>query len=329
MTSLKSFTCRFMVGLAVLFGFSGCDKDASTSSTSKPSGGSLKMAFVTNNSSDFWNIAKAGVNAYEKEAGVKVDIFLPKPTVEDQNRIVENLISQGYQAIAISPNSPKDQASDLNAAAKKAKIICFDSDAPESDRLCYIGSDNFEAGQMLGKEIVKLLPDGGKIAIFVGRFSADNAKRRLDGIEDSIKGHKIEIAVKLEDGTDRNKAITNVENVINGYPDVKLLCGLWSYNGPAIATAINSSGKKGKILAAVFDEEDGTLDAIADGVILCTVVQSPYKFGYESSKMMHALLTTGNSVIPASKSINTGVHVVDSKDVATFRAELNKLKSGK
>ena len=41
-----------------------------------------------------------------------------------------------------------------------------------SNRLLYIGTNNYQAGKTLGKEMVKLLPHGGKIAVFVGTFSA-------------------------------------------------------------------------------------------------------------------------------------------------------------
>src|SRR6185437_7703496 len=102
-----------------------------------------------------------------------------------------------------------------------------------------------EAGKALGEQIIKLLPSGGKMAVFVGTLSADNAKQRLDGIKAVIAGHNIDIVAQKEDQTDRNKARTNVEDVINGYSDINLLCGLWSYNGPAIASAIDASGKKG------------------------------------------------------------------------------------
>ena len=105
------------------------------------------------------------------------------------------------------------------------------------------------------------------MAVFVGTLSADNAAQRLQGIQDAINGHNIEIVDKREDNTDRTKARTNVEDIINAHPDLNLVCGLWSYNGPAIAAAIEGSGKKGKVLAAVFDEEDGTLKGIESGTI--------------------------------------------------------------
>ncbi len=166
------------------------------------------------------------------------------------------------------------------------------------------------------------------MACFVGSIAADNARQRLEGIKDAIKGTKIEIIDVKTDETDRAKARSNVEGMINAHPDLALLCGLWSYNGPAIAAAIDASGKKGKILAAVFDEEDLTLKGIEDGIISCTVVQKPFEFGYQSSKLLHALATKGEPALPKEDVIDTGVDVINAANVAQFKAQLARMKSG-
>jgi ribose transport system substrate-binding protein len=332
-----------MLSLGVIAVVAGCNRESAnnakteekaSNSTTNPAAntsgsGGTKIAFVTNNASEFWKIAAAGVHKYEKESGITVDIKMPpNGKVEEQNQIIEDLVSQGYNGIALSVIAPADQVSEVNKACRKTNVICFDSDAPKSKRLAYIGTNNFEAGKVLGQQIVKLLPNGGKIAIFVGTFAADNAKQRLDGVKASIEGHNIEIVAQKEDQTDRNKARTNVEDVINGFSDVNLMCGLWSYNGPAIVKAIQSSGKKGKVLAAVFDEEEGTLDGIADGTVTCTVVQKPFQFGYLSSKLLNDLVAKGPSAIPNPPIVDTGVRVIDGTNVADFRRELSELKKG-
>ncbi len=316
----------------------GCNKSNAGASGSQPSGSAaaapaekvVKLAFVTNNASEFWKIAAAGVRKYEKESKVQVDIKMPSNgTTEEQNQILENLASQGYDGIAVSAIAPNDQVPVLDRVAAKTKLITFDSDAPKSKRLLYIGTNNYEAGKALGGEIVKLLPSGGKMAVFVGTLSADNAQQRLKGIEDVIKDHKIEIVDKREDNTDRAKARSNVEDIINAHSDLKLVAGLWSYNGPAIAAAIEALGKKGKVQGAVFDEEEGSLNAIANDLVSCTVVQKPFQFGYLSSKWLHELATQGDAAqkrIPESKSIDTGVDVISKANVADFRAKLAEMK---
>jgi ribose transport system substrate-binding protein len=290
----------------------------------------LKLAFVTNNASEFWKIAAAGVHKYEKEAGVQVDVKMPpNGKTEEQNGILENLASQGYNGIAVSSIAPNDQVGNINRAAQSGNVICFDSDCPKSNRILYIGTNNFQAGKTLGAQIVKLLPNGGKMAVFVGTLSADNAAQRLAGIEEAIKDHNIEIVAKKEDATDRAKARSNVEDVINAYTDLNLVTGLWSYNGPAIAAAIEASGKKGKVLAAVFDEEQGTLDGIRSGTIQCTCVQKPFQFGYLSSKWLHDLAVQGDALkLPEGGVIDTGVNIIDSSNVDEFQKNLAAMKAG-
>jgi ribose transport system substrate-binding protein len=312
-----------LIGLA-LAGAAGCDRGGSASSKV------LKLAFVTNNSSEFWKIAAAGVRKYEQESKVQVDVKMPPGgTTEEQNQILENLASQGYDGIAVSVIAPSDQIPVLNKVAEKTKLITFDSDAPKSSRLLYIGTNNYEAGKVLGGEIVKLLPNGGKMAAFVGTLSADNAAQRLKGIQDAIAGHKVEIVDKREDNTDRAKARSNVEDIINAHGDLNLVAGLWSYNGPAIAAALEALGKKGKIIAAVFDEEEGTLNAIASDTIQVTVVQKPFQFGYLSSKWMNDLATKGEAAkaaLPPNGVLDTGVEVISKANVAEFKQRLAEMK---
>jgi ribose transport system substrate-binding protein len=134
---------------------------------------------------------------------------------------------------------------------------------------------------------------------------------------------------KREDNTDRAKARANVEDIINAHADLNLVAGLWSYNGPAIASAIESLGKKGKVLAAVFDEEAGTLDGIEKGLISVTVVQKPFQFGYLASRWMHELASHGDAArqaLPPTRVIDTGVEVIHPGNVAEFRKRLAELQ---
>ena len=330
-TSRRLLVCSALLALSALV---ACNKSSSQPSGTNASPGEtakvVKLAFVTNNASEFWRIAAAGVKKYEKESKVQVDVKMPSNgTTEEQNQILENLASQGFDAIAVSAIAPKDQVPVLNRVAEKTKLLTFDSDSPTSKRLLYIGTNNYEAGKALGGEIVKLLPSGGKMAVFVGTLAADNAAQRLKGIQDAIQGHNIEIVDKREDNTDRAKARSNVEDIINAHSDLKLVAGLWSYNGPAIAAAIEALGKKGKVLAAVFDEEDGTLSAISSGVISCTVVQKPFQFGYLSSKWAHELATkpeAAMAAIPSNKALDTGVDIINKDNVEQFRTSLDEMK---
>ena len=100
---------------------------------------------------------------------------------------METLIQkEGLAGIAVSPLDPKNQTEILNKVAEKVKLICHDSDAPESNRLFYLGTNNYLGGRQVGKLIKEALPEGGQIMIFVGKMDVLNAQQRRQGLIDEL-----------------------------------------------------------------------------------------------------------------------------------------------
>lgn len=153
-----------------------------------PAAGGLKYAFITNGQNPFWDAARAGCRKAEKELGITVDFQMPADPA-DQNRIVEGILAKGdYKGVAISVCSPDAQLGLLKQVAEKMPLVTHDSDAPQSPRKCYFGTDNYSAGKVLGTFMRERLPDGGKIMIFVGSLDALNAIERQRGLTDGLKG---------------------------------------------------------------------------------------------------------------------------------------------
>ena len=288
----------------------------------------LKLAFVTNNASDFWTIARAGTKkASEELKNVSVEFKIPEDgTAATQTRILDDLLSAGIDGIAISPVDPKNQTIKLNEVANQALLFTHDSDAPESDRVCYVGTDNVAAGRQAGELIKQTLPEGGKIMIFVGTLDAQNARERLSGIKEVLKGSKVEIIDTRTDDTDRVRAKANVLDTLVKYPDISALVGLWSYNGPAILNAVKDSNKIGKVKIITFDEEEETLAGVKDGSIVATVVQQPYEFGYQAIKLMNKYLNGDKSVVPANNLVIVPTLAITKDKVDEFAANLKKLR---
>lgn len=288
----------------------------------------LKLAFVTNNASDYWTIARKGVEKADGElTDITVEFKLPgEGTAAEQKRIIDDLISTGIDGIAISPVDPDNQTQLINDTAKKALVITQDSDAPKSDRALYIGTDNVAAGRQAGELVKEALPNGGKIMVFVGKSDARNAAERFQGLKEALQGSKVEIIDIRTDDTDRARAKTNAADTLVKYPDVAALVGLWSYNGPAILNAVKDADKIDKVKIICFDEEDETLAGVKEGAIFATVVQQPYEFGYQSVKLMAQILKGDKSVIPANKQINVPTLVIKKDSVEEFTKKINQLR---
>ncbi len=287
-----------------------------------------KLAFVTNNASDFWTIARKGVEKADTELNdVCVEFKMPgEGTAAEQKRIIDDLVSTGINGIAMSPVDPDNQSQLINDTAKKALVITQDSDAPNSDRAVYIGTDNVAAGRQAGELVKEALPNGGKIMVFVGKSDARNAAERYQGLKEALQGSKVEIIDIRTDDTDRARAKANAADTLVKYPDIAGLVGLWSYNGPAILNAVKDAGKVGQVKIVSFDEEDETLAGVKDGSIFATVVQQPFEFGYQSVKLMSQILKGDKSAIPANKQINVPTLIIKKETVEEFTKKINQLR---
>jgi ribose transport system substrate-binding protein len=298
-----------------------------TASCARDGSPTKRLAFITNNAADFWTIARKGTEKADAElTDVTVEFRLGDGTAAAQKRIVDDLLAKGVDGIAISPVDPANQTAMLNDAAKQALVFTHDSDAPDSKRECYVGTDNVAAGRQAGELIKEALPQGGRIALFVGKLDARNAQERLQGIKDAIAGTKIEIIDVRTDDTDQVRAKANVSEMLVSHPDVAALVGLWSYNGPAILNAVRDAGRVGQVKIIAFDEDDETLTGVKGGAIVATVVQQPFEFGYQSVRLLERALKGDRSGIAASKQVFIPTMVIRQNNVDEFRTKLSQLR---
>src|SRR5215213_8601966 len=301
---------------------------ANTSNGGGGTGGTKRLAFVTNNASDFWTIARKGVEKADAELpGVTAEFKIPSDgTAAEQKRLIDDLLAKGVDGIAISPVDPDNQTGLINEVSQKTLVFTQDSDAPNSQRACYVGTDNVAAGRQAGALIKEALPQGGKIMVFVGKLDARNAAERLQGIKEALNGSNVTIIDTRTDDTDRVRAKSNVSDTLVKYPEVAALVGLWSYNGPAIVNAVREANKVGQVKIIAFDEEDETLAGVKDGSIYATVVQQPYEFGYQAIKMMDQYLKGDKATIPAGKQVFVPTLVIKQAEVDAFTTKINQLR---
>jgi ribose transport system substrate-binding protein len=285
----------------------------------------LKLAFVSNNAANFWTFARAGCAEAAKELGdVDVDFRVtPTGSSAEQRQILDDLVAKGIDGVAVSVNDPDNQTDFLNKIAGQTLLICCDSDAAASKRVAYIGTDNEAAGVEAGKMIKEVLPNGGKIMLFVGHSDAQNAKERAGGIQKALAGSNIEIVDIRTDDTDAVRAQKNAEDTLVKYPDIACLVGLWNYNGPAILNAVRSAGKTGQVKIVCFDDEADTLSGIASGDIYGTVVQNPFEFGKESILRMEKYLNGDHSQLDGKMFIPT--RDIKKDNVADYQAGVKKI----
>jgi ribose transport system substrate-binding protein len=309
----------------------GCNKQ-----TGEPASGKAKprFAFVVNVPTDrFWDIAYAGCLTAASEEDVIVEFHAPnESTAQQQKQIVEALISRGINGIAISPLNPESLALVLDEAAEICPVICQDSDAANSKRACYIGTDNVALGRKMGELMKQALPVGGKVALFVGQLDVANARERQQGVLEALKGSNLDVIGTFTDGAQPAEAKRVVTNVLAKNPDLKGVIGLWGYNAPQAVNALqDSAGREVKVVGS--DESLETCRAIRTGAEFGSVAQRPFEFGYRSIKTLAKLHRSEDAGIPENKIIFVDTYTITpqnvdevERDIAEKLASLEKLK---
>lgn len=279
----------------------GCNKDndsaSNNPSTGSPDSKKVHLAFVTNTKNDFWTTVRYGCNNAAQNLGdVDLDFsYFTGSTAEEQDKILSDLVASGVNGIAVSPIDAKKQTDFLNQIAAKTLLVCVDSDAPDSKRVCFIGTDNVTAGKQAADLLKAALPHGGKVMLFVGYPEAANAKDRIQGLKDELANSNIQIIDTMADATKPDVAETNALQALAQHPDLAGMVGLYSYDGPALLQAVRAAGMAGKVKIVCFDDEPATLDGIASGDIYGTVVQISTRIGYEAISRMDKYLAGDKS----------------------------------
>ncbi|HEX5272303.1 MAG TPA: substrate-binding domain-containing protein [Gemmataceae bacterium] len=264
-----------------------------------------RLIILTNGESPFWDAGRQGMEAAAKDleldkANLKIDFQVNDGTEDGQLDRLRQFASQSdVAAIAISVTKEDNAAiaDQMRQLRKKGvHVLTTDSDTSRKKfrdaREAYIGTDNQEAGRQLGRCLKLLRPGGGEYVTFVGFTSAQNAKERVDGFAEGA-GDKFKRVDNMGDEIDRNRAKENVRTAMTNHPNLAALVGIWSYNAPAIVGVLedNAQQKEKRTLTVVaFDAEPIAIKKMGEGWIDAMAVQNPYDMGYQSTKLMKALV---------------------------------------
>lgn len=264
----------------------------------------VKVAIVTWTEDTFWEPTERGATDAAKDLDVDLTFIKSKPDVDSQNQHIRDVLASGVDGLAISPNDPKLQQAIINEAAGKTVVVTFDSDAPDTNRRGFVGSDDYAAGQIAADEIRSAIPGGGKVIICVGSIDMSNGRDRRQGIIDNLldrpfkrgshadpldadlKGKNYEVAATVIDHHDIGNVAKLVTAAIAANPDVKCIVGLFSYDGPEIVKAIEPSGKKDQIKVVGFDESPEEQADVLSGAIFSSILQDQYHCGYETVRTL-------------------------------------------
>jgi simple sugar transport system substrate-binding protein len=261
----------------------------------------------------FFVPVRKGVEEAAKLLGVDASFTGPPGfDVSRQVEFIQAAIAGGADGIGTTMPNP-DAFNDVvaEARARGIPVVALNADAPASGRLAYIGQGNFEAGQSMGREIRKLLPDGGRVLLCTHMAGAFNLEERLRGVQ-SVLGETGGFTTHvLATSTDLVKASSLIASYCQGNPDTRGCFGVDDITGSAIAQVSEREGWKGRIYGGAFDLVPDVMNAIKQGTMQFTIDQQPYLQGFQTIVQLYLL----KRFQLAPTDVNTGVAAITANNV--------------
>ncbi|MDR6555191.1 ribose transport system substrate-binding protein [Paenibacillus qinlingensis] len=260
---------------------------------------------------DYWKTVKLGAEVAAKEFDVALDFRAPgdEADVKGQIALMEQSISSGPDAIVLAANDYKELSAVVDEANKAhIPVITIDSEVESKNVQSFIGANNYEAGQLAGKQLIKLIGRSGQIAIVSFQQGERNTELREKGLLDELaKYPDVQVIDKVYSLTDRELAAQLTHTVIDKHPQLDGIVAMSEISSGGVASAVQSRNLQEKVKIITFDSTSEELELLQEGVIQATIIQNPFSIGYLGVKS--AVEAVRGKSVP--KRVETGIKAID------------------
>ncbi len=258
----------------------------------------------------FFEAAAKGAEEAAAELG-DVEIIYTGPTdttAEGQIEVINSLIAQGVDAIAISANDPDAVAPALARAMQRGiTVISWDSGVAPEGRMMHL---NPSSNELIGNMIIKLaadhLPEGGEVAVLSASATATNQNIWIDEMNKVMGNYPgVEVVATVYGDDLADKSYREAQGLMQSYPDLDAIIAPTSVGIVAAAQAVADAGKAGEINVTGLGLPSEMAGAIESGASKSFAIWNPIDLGYSAAMIAHAL-ATGEATAEPGASIPMG-----------------------
>ncbi len=281
----------------------------------------------------YWQTVRAGLERQAIQMKVKSELAGPDTyDPQGEHKEFQRAVAEKPSGIMVSAADASVIGPDIDAALGQGiPVITVDSDAPNSKRLLFVGTDNFNAGSLGGRLVAKLLNGKGTVAVFTMLPQA-NLAERLQGYQSAFQTHPgIKITETVDIKGDAPTAFDNARRILESKNKVDAIVCLEAIACPEVGEVVNRENLAGKVTIVAMDTDQRTLDWIQKGVISSTIAQKPFTMGYYGCKVLddlhhhkpNPLLSNWgqNSFSPIPTFIDTGASIIDKGNLDAYKQQ--------
>ncbi len=274
------------------------------------------------------NHDQAAFKAWGEKKGVKTTILGPAEwDVPTQIATLEQVIPSRPAGLLINGTDPGIAQAIRKAVAAGIPTVVYDSEIPNSNRHCFIGSDWYEMGYLQGKRMAQLLKGKGKVAV-MGILGMENMEAGFRGFLDAIKPFPgIEYLGKYDDKANVETAARIAADLISAHPDLAGMAGFDSNSGPGMALAVKEANRIGRIKLTTVDAEPEHLKLVQAGVIdylvgqkreLFTALGAQFLYDMRHGTLQLSANDAKAGVVPIPRTVITGSIEIDKTNYVQF-----------
>jgi ribose transport system substrate-binding protein len=316
-------TITLLLSLTALM--TGCEKKANLASPGSEGKRKVVIGFIGKSlSNDVFQAAQSGAVNAAKEVGEKynvdVEVEIRTPNDEDpikQAEAIEALSRRGVDGIAIACSEANTVTPSIDkSVAKGVSVLCFDSDAPNSQRFAYYGTDDYSCGKRVVDELAKVMGEQGTIAILAGSQSAPNLQKRVAGAKEALakyprmKLNQPGVFYHVETPEKAAEAISSAQNANPSIQGWALIGGWPLFTTDALKWA------PGSIKVCSVDALPAQLSYLKSGHVQMLLAQDCYGWGTKSVEILLEKILNGK--IPSNPLVIDPLKVVTIENVESY-----------
>ena len=277
---------------------------------------------------DYFYDHMLGTEIVGRELGVQVDYVGPADL--DMNAMIaafEASIARNPQGIVVVGFDDSLVPIINRAVAQGIPVVTLDADLPQSDRIAFVGTGNFNAGYLGGRKLAELVGGSGEVALMT-RPGQSNLEERIAGYQAALANYPgIEIVAIADTQSDDVVAAQAAAALLVAHPNLAGIGCVEAAGGNGAATAVREAGLAGQVKIVAMDRGNDVINAIMEGIISASVAQQTALMPYYGIQILFNLynsnveITSNNAaagVLGVPNMIDTGAVIVDASNAQYF-----------
>lgn len=242
----------------------------------------VKIGFITKFPVPFFTSMEDAAKAYAAaNPGVEITFGqgAAATDIEGQIALIESMVTNGVQGIALTPVDPTVATALDKAIEKGVKVVLMDNNIPDwTGRTALATTDNLAAGRIAGEYLKTVLKPGDTLGILEGVPGVPSLDDRVNGMLEGLEGVDVKIVGRAATNCTEELGISVAEDLLTANPDLKAIYAACGPPAAGAARAIaNAKIAPEDIVLVGFDFCCGEAEALEAGTEDASVAQFPTK----------------------------------------------------